>query len=256
MNGQVIEASAISKSYSVGRVSTPVLTDVNLSIRSGECLLLTGPSGSGKTTLLSILGCLLTPDAGRLKLFGRDVAKLDVAERANLRLHRIGFVFQRMHLFGGLRAWENIRVVFDLLGKPPVHARRQAQRLLDVVGIGDRAEQRTNDMSMGQRQRVAIARALAADPDLILADEPTASLDAEAGQRAMTTFRSLCTELGKTVVIVTHDPRTYPFADRILSLNEGRVVSFDLSDSARRRSHESGRNTRELSACAAGELRS
>jgi putative ABC transport system ATP-binding protein len=255
MNEIVIEASEISKSYVAGRVSTPVLTDVDLCIHSGVCLLLTGPSGSGKTTLLSILGCLLTPDFGRLRIFGRDVLAMNAAERAQLRLRRIGFVFQRLHLFGGLRAWENIRVVLDLLGQSPANARRESQRLLELAGIGDRAEQRTSELSMGQRQRVAIARALSADPDLILADEPTASLDAEAGQKAMTVFRRLCSDFGKTVVVVTHDPRTYAYADRILSLNEGRITTRQDCGLVTRESKSSDRDCRERLEYSAGGLR-
>ncbi|HVJ66945.1 MAG TPA: ABC transporter ATP-binding protein [Caulifigura sp.] len=255
MNGKVIEASAISKAYTAGKVSTPVLNDVDLCVRAGECLLLTGPSGSGKTTLLSIIGCLLTPNSGQLDIFGRNVLTMSPAERAELRLRRIGFVFQRLHLFAGLRAWENIRVALDLLGRPASAAREESQRLLEIAGIGDRADQRTSEMSMGQRQRVAIARALAADPDLILADEPTASLDAEAGQKAMTVFRQLCTDFGKTVVIVTHDPRTYPFADRILSLSEGRIAANHTA--APRSSAHAPRPPVQLEelACTAGGLR-
>ncbi len=254
MNGKVIEASAISKTYAAGRVSTPVLKNVDLCVRAGECLLLTGPSGSGKTTLLSIVGCLLTPDSGQLDIFGRNVLTMSPAERAELRLRRIGFVFQRLHLFAGLRAWENIRVALDLLGRPSSTARDESCRLLELAGIGDRADQRTSEMSMGQRQRVAIARALAADPDLILADEPTASLDAEAGQKAMTVFRRLCSDYGKTVVIVTHDPRTYPFADRILSLNEGRIASNQ--NAPPRTSQPATRQSAKLEelACVAGGL--
>jgi len=123
-----------------------------------------------------------------------------------------------------LKAWENVRVVFDLLGWPKRRGKQESLRLLDMVGLADRAGHDVTQLSMGQRQRVAFARALAADPELILADEPTASLDAESGQNAMTILKNLCRELNKTVVVVTHDSRIFPLADRILELNDGRIL--------------------------------
>ena len=218
-----IHARDLHKAYRTGRAETVVLRGVDLLVPAGECLFLVGPSGSGKSTLLSILGCVLSADAGELRLFGNDVTKLAPREQARYRLHKIGFVFQRFHLFDRLRAWENVRVVFELLGRPAAEARHQALHLLDQVGLADRADHRVSELSMGQRQRVALARALAADPDLILADEPTASLDAESGQSAMRILKRLCGELGKTVIVVTHDNRIFPLADRILTMVDGRI---------------------------------
>jgi putative ABC transport system ATP-binding protein len=220
-----IHAKGIQKAYRTGSVLTPVLRGVDLDVRAGECVFLVGPSGSGKTTLLSILGCVLSPDAGELNILGRDVTRLGRREQARFRRERIGFVFQRFHLFSGLRAWENVRVAFDLLGRSARRGKAESLALLERVGLADRTHHRISQLSMGQRQRVALARALAGEPDLIFADEPTASLDAETGQQAMQLLKSLCAELNKTVVVVTHDNRIYPLADRILTLVDGRIVS-------------------------------
>jgi putative ABC transport system ATP-binding protein len=223
MNEPVIQTRGLEKSYRTGSVVTPVLRGIDLHVRPGECLYLAGPSGSGKTTLLSILGCVLSPDNGTVHLLGQDVTQLTNDQRVRVRRERIGFVFQRFHLFDGLKAWENVRVSFDLLGVPAREGKRRSLELLDQVGLGDRANHHITQLSMGQRQRVALARALAGDPDLILADEPTASLDAESGLNAMRILKDLCARLGKTVVVVTHDSRIFSLADRILTLIDGRI---------------------------------
>ena len=226
-----VRAEGIQKSYRSGTTTTPVLRDVDLRVPPGECLFLVGPSGSGKTTLLSILGCMLSPDAGRLTVLGQDVTSLRAKGQARFRRERIGFVFQRFHLFDGLRAWENVRVAFDLLGYPARRGKRESLRLLDSVGLANRADYRISQLSMGQRQRVALARALAGDPQLILADEPTASLDAESGQNAVQILRDLCKSSGKTAIVVTHDNRIFSMADRILKLVDGRMAGeIMLSD--------------------------
>lgn len=222
----VVDAIGIEKVYRTGRQATPVLRGVDLRVARGECLFLVGPSGSGKTTLLSILGCVLSADAGRLSLFGEDVTRHTPQQQAAFRLRRIGFVFQRFHLFDRLTAWENVRIVFELLGQPTA-VRRRSLELLELVGLQDRAEHRISELSMGQRQRVALARALAADPDLILADEPTASLDAASGQSAMRMLKDLCGRLGKTMIVVTHDARILPLADRIVTLSDGGLADED-----------------------------
>jgi putative ABC transport system ATP-binding protein len=220
----VIRAAGLKKAYRTGRDVSPILAGVDLTVRRGECVFLIGPSGSGKTTLLSILGCVLTADSGALEIRGQDVARLSPAGQARFRRETIGFVFQRFHLFEALTAAENVAVPLDLLGRPKVESRRRALELLALVGLRDQAASRVNRLSMGQRQRVAFARALAGNPELILADEPTASLDAETGFAAMRLLKDLCRDLGKTVVVVTHDSRIFPMADRILRLAEGGLV--------------------------------
>lgn len=229
----VVLARGLEKAYGPPGSAAPVLRGVDLEVLRGECTFLAGPSGSGKTTLLSLLGCVLTPDAGRLEILGADVGRLDPARQAEFRRDRIGFVFQRFHLFAALSALDNVRVPLDLQGRPRSESDERCRRLLEAVGLADKARQRINRLSMGQRQRVAVARALAADPDLILADEPTASLDAVAGRQAMELLKRLCHELGKTVVVVTHDARIFPLADRILTLADGRLVN-DRRSSERR----------------------
>ena len=219
-------SKGIQKAYRSGSINTPVLTGVDLRIERGECVFLAGPSGSGKSTLLSILGCVLTPDEGEIQILGENVTQFRPRDQARFRRQRIGFVFQRFHLIRALRAWENVAVALNLLGQSTSAAKKEAYQLLDAVGLADKASSHVSQLSMGQRQRVAMARALAGDPELILADEPTAALDAETGLTAMTLLRDLTTRRGKTVFVVTHDPRTFPMADRILHLEDGRIATI------------------------------
>lgn len=219
-----IEAQQVSKSYWRGNAETPVLHAVDLRVRHGECVFLAGPSGSGKTTLLSILGALLTPDEGLIEVLGQDIGALSAHERTLLRRERIGFVFQRFQLIRGLSAIENICVPLSLASMDPRKAKQRAKQLLAAVGLSGKENNLPTELSTGQCQRVALARSLAGDPQLILADEPTASLDEANGQEIMQLLRRLTTEEGKTAIVVTHDPRIYKFADRILKLNDGRFV--------------------------------
>jgi putative ABC transport system ATP-binding protein len=220
----VVHAAGLWKTYRTGNVSTSVLRGINLDVLRGECLFLAGPSGSGKTTLLSILGCVLSADSGALEILGDNVLRYSPQQQARFRREKIGFVFQRYHLFDALTAAENVRVPFDLLGWPARRSRSRVLGLLSKVGLASKASRPVNQLSMGQRQRVALARALAGDPDLILADEPTASLDAEAGAGAMRLLKELCKEFGKTAIVVTHDSRIYPLADRVLKVADGRIL--------------------------------
>ncbi|QDV75136.1 ABC transporter ATP-binding protein [Botrimarina mediterranea] len=217
----------VTKSFARGDVVTNVLKSVDLTIEQGECLFLLGPSGSGKTTLMSIIGCLLTPDTGTVKVLGRDIPALTLSERADLRRREVGFVFQRFNLIRGLTAAENVGAPLRLDGVSERDARRRAVELLERVGLGDRANESPERMSVGQCQRVAVARALVADPQIVLADEPTASLDAQSGQQAMRLLRELTVEAGKTLVVVTHDHRIVPAGvsvDRIVAMDSGRLV--------------------------------
>lgn len=225
MEETVVRASQLKKQYRSGSVWESVLTGIDLTVSRGECLFLVGPSGSGKTTLLSILGCVLSADSGNLQILGEDVRQFSVKEQARFRREKIGFVFQRFHLFGALTAAENVRMPLDLLKWPKPRSQSKALELLELVGLQAHASNRVNQLSTGQRQRVAFARALAGDPELILADEPTASLDADSGLNAMRALKELCRTLNKTVVVVTHDSRIFPMADRILRLVDGRIHS-------------------------------
>lgn len=229
---KTIDARRLSKSYVRGEVISHVLRDIDLSARSGECIVLAGPSGSGKTTLLSLLGCILRPDAGRLELLGRDVQRLSSGELAAFRRNEIGFLFQRLHLIRGLSAVENVAVPLLLNGVPDRAARKSAAARLEAVGLAGFARHDPRRMSVGQCQRVALARALANDPRIILADEPTASLDAESGQAVMQLLHRLLKEEQRTAIVVTHDVRVFPFADRVLHLQDGRFLKPIAADAS------------------------
>jgi putative ABC transport system ATP-binding protein len=220
----VVRAEGVSKTYRRGGTAVRVLERVNLNVERGRCVFLAGPSGSGKTTLLSILGCILSADEGRIEILGHNMSALNPGERTTLRRDRIGFVFQQFHLIRGLTACENIGVPLVLRGTSPQIVRRRALDLLEAVGLADKAGAHSHNLSAGQCQRVALARALANDPDLILADEPTASLDAASGQDMMELLRRLTAEEERTAIVVTHDPRIFSFADQLYWLENGRIV--------------------------------
>jgi putative ABC transport system ATP-binding protein len=219
----------VRKTYIRGTTHTRVLDGCTMSVGRGECAFLLGPSGSGKTTLLSIIGCVLSADSGEVSVLGRDVKKLSAAASAALRRKELGFVFQRFHLIRGLSAVENVCLPLTLEGVSPAKAQRRGRELLAMVGLANQADSDPRRMSVGQCQRIALARALVADPPLILADEPTAALDAESGQQAMRLLRRLTVEAGKTAIVVTHDSRILPFADRIFSMENGRLAETEAA---------------------------
>jgi putative ABC transport system ATP-binding protein len=219
----VIEINDVHKAYRRGSTLTPVLQGVDMRVEQGECVFLAGPSGSGKSTLLSILGCILTPDRGTIRIQNEDVALMNNLQRTLLRRERIGFVFQRFQLIRGLTVFDNVQVPLTLAGSPARQSRERVLHLLEAVGLGDKARALPQNLSGGQCQRVALARALAANPDLILADEPTASLDASTGHQVMELLRTLIAQERKTAIVVTHDQRIYAYADRIYHLENGRI---------------------------------
>jgi putative ABC transport system ATP-binding protein len=216
-----IAIKGIEMALQSGRQVLQILQGVDWEIPGGNIQLLMGPSGSGKTTLLSILAGLLTPTQGKVYLLGEEITKLSRSKLARFRLQHIGFIFQDFNLFPALTAAENIEVVLNIKGIKGRVARHQAQSLLEQVGLGDKSKQKPRDLSGGQKQRVAIARALAGHPQLIMADEPTASLDSQSGHAVMELLRKLAKEEGATVLIVTHDPRIIDVADRVAHLDEG-----------------------------------
>ncbi len=226
----VLEAHDVSKVYREGPHEVHALRGVSLSVRRGEVLAIEGPSGSGKTTLLSVLGCLLTPTSGRIVVDGREVDPHRPGQLRELRRHAIGFVFQQFHLFAALTAAENVIYGLNLRGWTGEKARREAERVLRSVGLGERMDFRPRDLSGGQRQRVAVARALAGPSSLILADEPTGNLDGESGARVLDLFRSLARSEGRALVIVTHDPRVRTIADRVVTIRDGRITHEELEN--------------------------
>lgn len=214
----------VGKRFGSGASATIALDDVSLSVGRGEILLLMGPSGSGKTTLLSIMGCILRPDSGVVRIAGKDVTKAGQDALSLVRLRHIGFIFQEYHLFPTLTVLQNVLVSLDLKGIKGAAARKAATAGLSAVGLGDRLHTYPAKLSGGQKQRLAIARALAGEPGIILADEPTAALDSETGRSVLNLLRGLAHDLQRTLVIVTHDPRIIEYADRVVRIEDGRIL--------------------------------
>lgn len=219
----LIKATGISHTFRQGGIEHTVLRSVDLSLCSGEVLFVMGPSGSGKTTLLHIIGCLMQPTRGDLKVCNKNVRFLDDEQLTDLRLKHFGFVFQGNALCSALTAIENVMVPLALLGKSAREARDKARDLLTSVGLNARSEALPGSLSGGEKQRVSIARALAGDPAFLLADEPTSALDSENGPLIVQILRDLAHEQNRGVVIVTHDPRILSFADRVLFVQDGEV---------------------------------
>ena len=210
-----IQAKAVSKSYVIGGRPRPVLDQLDFEVKEGECVFLTGPSGSGKTTLLSILGLLLSSDSGSLQIGGQCVDGLSEKDRTMVRRQRIGFVFQRFQLINGLTAEDTVAIPLAMEGIDLRSARVRASSLLKRMGLEDHVQALPTSMSPGQCQRVALARAVIGQPELILADEPTAALDSNSGRAVMDLLKELTQEFSTSTVVVTHDPRINGYADRI-----------------------------------------
>lgn len=218
------EIRKVSHRYSLGRHRLQALSGVDLDVRRGEFLAIAGPSGSGKTTLLNILGLLHSPDEGTVRFNAVNVGHLTERERTRLRREHIGFIFQTFNLIPVLTAYENVEY-FLLNGTAPRgETRQRVFDTLDAVGMSSHAGQRPNSLSGGQRQRVAIARTLVRDTEVVLADEPTASLDQTTGLAIMDLMKRLNQERGVTFIFSTHDPRILAAADRVLQLRDGRVM--------------------------------
>ena len=220
----VLEAENIVKELGQGAGLVLALKGVSLNLMPGELTLLNGPSGSGKTTLLSILGCIMTPTSGTLKIAGQPTAGLSSEELAKIRRDHIGFIFQSYNLFPTLNAIENVRIALDVRGLTGYQAASRAEEVLRDVGLGHRLTNYPGNLSGGEQQRVAVARAIASSPSIVLADEPTAALDNENGKAVMALLSRIAKEQNRSVLAVTHDPRTRPFADRIVHIEDGRFI--------------------------------
>jgi putative ABC transport system ATP-binding protein len=219
-----LAVESVSVEYGEGRALAFALEDVSVAFQPGKLALLMGPSGSGKTTLLSVLGCLLTPQRGRVTLLGRDVTKLSEAEKTDLRREKIGYVFQAFRLFRALTAMENILLALELSGRTGRQARAAAQAALAAVGLAHKGHLLPKEMSGGEKQRVAIARALINNPPIILADEPTASLDSKSGNQVAELLLGLAERENRLVVVVSHDNRWLPLCHRKVVLQNGCLI--------------------------------
>jgi putative ABC transport system ATP-binding protein len=218
----VIKLENVRKVYPMGDTLVQALRGLTLEIRKGEFVAVMGPSGSGKSTLLHLLGCLDLPSDGRILLQDVDISRLDEDHLAQVRGLQIGFVFQTFHLIPTLSALENVELPLLFQRVPRAQRRARAQELLQKVGMAERMHHKPAQLSGGERQRVAIARALAADPEIILADEPTGNLDSASGKAVLELLSQLHRE-GKTIILVTHNPEAAEYADRIVRLRDGQL---------------------------------
>ncbi len=222
-----IRCGNVTKSYAAGGTKVTALRGIDLDVRTGELLMLVGPSGCGKTTLISVIAGILDHDDGECRVFGQDFKTMRQRDRTRYRGHHIGFVFQAFNLLPTLTAAENVAVPLLILGTPRKAAVGRAEEALRRVGLADRVKSLPRQLSGGQQQRVAIARALVHGPKLIVCDEPTSSLDHETGHKVMELLREVAVGPDRTLVIVTHDARIFGFADRIATMDDGRVVKVE-----------------------------
>jgi putative ABC transport system ATP-binding protein len=221
MANATLQVVAVTRRFGAGATEVTAVRRLSLNIEPGEVVLIMGPSGSGKTTLLMMLGALLRPTEGTIRLNGQVISDLDERRLPEVRLRQFGFVFQDFNLLSALTALENVRLVAGLAGRTNGEAQRRAEDLLTHLGLGERLHFLPEKLSGGEKQRVAIARALVNDPAILFADEPTANLDSKIGHEIMRLLRSIAKEQGRSVVIVSHDERIKDIADRVLWLEDG-----------------------------------
>jgi len=221
-----VRCKDVAKTYGEGPSEVVALRGINLDVYPGELLMLVGPSGSGKTTLLSIIGAILSQDAGLCKIFGNDLQCMDENRRLKFRGTSIGFVFQVFNLLPALTITENVSIPLLINGVSRKKAEQKARTVLESVGLGDRTNALPAQLSGGQQQRVAIARALVHSPKLIICDEPTSNLDHQTGQSMMDLLREVAESPERALIVVTHDTRILGFADRIAHMDDGRITDI------------------------------
>ncbi|NMA54373.1 MAG: ABC transporter ATP-binding protein [Firmicutes bacterium] len=220
----MVDVCSVTKDYYIGKIRIPALRGVDLQITSGEMVAIMGPSGSGKSTLMNILGCLDRPSGGSYKLHGEEVSKKNDAQLAEIRNNAVGFIFQSFNLLPQLTALENVELPLIYRGLAGKNRRAQALNALVRLGLKERLHHRPKELSGGEQQRVAIARAVAAEPEIVLADEPTGALDSRTGEEILALFQELHAQ-GNTVVVVTHDPNVAYHCERVMYLEDGIVVA-------------------------------
>ena len=226
-----VACHGVTKSYVTKSSVTHALRGIDLAIRSGELFMLVGPSGCGKTTLISVIAGILTHDHGECRVLGQDMKEMSDVARTAFRGKHIGFVFQAYNLIPTLTTTENVTIPLLLNGVTKITATKRAEEVLEQVGLGEKKRSLPSELSGGQQQRVAIARALAHNPKLIVCDEPTSALDHVTGQEIMELFKSEAMHGNRTLVIVTHDARIFPFADRIATMDDGAITHVANSPS-------------------------
>jgi putative ABC transport system ATP-binding protein len=224
----IIDLQGVEKTYELGETIVRALRGSDLTIEEGEFVAIMGPSGSGKSTLMNMIGALDTPTSGTVNIADEDIGKMTEDQLALLRSESVGFVFQEFNLINSMNTWQNVALPMVFRGVPKNGREHRAIELLESVGLGDRVDFRPSELSGGQRQRVSIARSLANDPDIILADEPTGNLDTKTGEKIMKLLTDLNDE-GKTIIMVTHDPKDAEYADRIVEIIDG-VTSEKLKE--------------------------
>ena len=232
MAGVAIRARGLSKTFGEGEAMTLAVRDVSFDVNFGEILFVVGPSGSGKTTMLSMLSGILRPSGGKVEIEGTDIWSLSSDQLAELRLQKLGFVFQDYHLFPRLTTAENVAIPLVLQRRNWGEALAEARRDLEIVGLANRADLPPVKLSGGEQQRVAIARAIVGRPDILILDEPTASLDGDTGRNIVRFIRNEILNQSRCIIIVTHDARIFEFADRILEMADGRLTEIkDVTNS-------------------------
>ena len=221
-----VRCRAVTKKYGAGDASVMALRGIDLDVRHGELLMVVGPSGCGKTTLISVIAGILDQDSGQCEVLGRDLKQMDKSERARFRGLSIGFIFQLFNLLPALSAVENVSVPLLINGMARKNAETRAQEVLEAVSLGSRLDALPGKLSGGQQQRVAIARAMVHGPKLIVCDEPTSNLDHETGHSIMKLLRDAAKSPERALIVVTHDPRIFEFADRIARMDDGKIIEI------------------------------
>ncbi len=228
-----MEAVDVVKILGRGPGQVHALRGVSLALAGGELTLLIGPSGSGKTTLLSILGCILSPTSGTVRICGESTDQMQPEDMARIRRDHVGFIFQSYHLFPTLTAEDNVRLALDVRDEPSGSAILKARKALAAVGLSNKVKSFPRQLSGGEQQRVAIARAIVGNPSAILADEPTSALDGKNGEAIMKVLAEIAKEQARAVLVVTHDPRILPFANRIVRIEDGRIIGDERGHAGR-----------------------